>query len=59
MFEGNESYVVIAIVLAFALLGVVAVQTVMVSQRAEAAGCENGKAVGIAANASRGRCFGH
>jgi hypothetical protein len=53
MFEGNESYVVIAVVLAFALLGVVAVQTLMVSQQAEAAGCRNG----IAANASKGRCI--
>ena len=59
MFEGTESWALVAIVLAFTLLGVVAVQAVMVSQQAEAAGCENGQAVGVAVNASKGRCFGH
>ena len=59
MFEENGSWVMIAVVLAFALLGVIAVQTVMVSQQAEAAGCENGQAASTAFNASKGRCFGH
>ena len=55
MFEGDEYYVVIALALAFALIGVVAVQTLMVSQSAEAAGCMTS----VAFNASKGRCFGH
>jgi hypothetical protein len=54
MFERNEYYVVIAVVLAFALLGIVAVQTGMVPQKAEAAGCTPDS---TGYNASKGRCF--
>jgi hypothetical protein len=35
------------------LFGVLAIQTVMIPQQAEAIGCNNS----IAANASKGRCF--
>jgi hypothetical protein len=59
MLEATESWALVAVVLALALVGVVAVQTVMVSQQAEAAGCENGQATSVAVNASKGRCFGH
>jgi hypothetical protein len=54
----DTTFVVIAIVAALALLGVVAITLVTIPlqlQQAEAAGCNNGRAV----NASQGRCFGH
>lgn len=64
MFEEKaEAWAVVAVVLAFAIVGVVAVQTLMVPQIAEARGCESslpnsgGGFVGL--NASKGRCFGH
>ena len=61
MFEEKnaEAWAVVAVVLAFAIVGVVAVQALMVPQIAEARGCENGQAAGVAVNASLGRCFGH
>ena len=39
MIEATGSLALVAVVLALALVGVVAVQTLMVSQQAEAAGC--------------------
>ena len=55
----NNQLALIAVVAALSMLGIV-VLTVTVTvplqqQQAEAAGCTNG----IAANASKGRCFGH
>lgn len=58
MFEAIDgTYVLVAVVLAFALLGVVAVQTtVMVLQQADATGggCSPGS---VGFNASKGRCY--
>ena len=54
-----EPWAFIAIGIAIGLFGVLAIQTVLITQQAEAAGCENGKAASIAVNASLGRCFGH
>ena len=51
-----EPWAVIAIALALGLLGVVAIETVMPPQLAEA-GCERGAAPSTAVNASKGRCF--
>jgi hypothetical protein len=52
----NTTYVVMAIVVALALLGAVAVTVLIIAPLAEA-GCERGGALGTAANASKGRCF--
>jgi hypothetical protein len=55
-----EPWAFIAIGIAVGLFGVLAIQTaVLIPQQAEAEGCENGRAVSTAANASKGRCFGH
>jgi hypothetical protein len=52
------SIAIIAIVAALALLGVVIVLAVVTIPVQEAeAGCERGQATGVAANASKGRCF--
>jgi hypothetical protein len=59
MLEQTELLALVAVVLALALVGLVAVQAMMVPQQAEAAGCENGQAASLAVNASKGRCFGH
>ncbi len=57
----DNQLALIALVAAVALLGVVVVTvvTIPLQQQAEARGCERGAAVGVAFNASRGRCFGH
>jgi hypothetical protein len=56
MFEGeNQQWMILAVVLALGLVGVIAVQAVMIPKSAEAAGCRTS----IAFNASQGRCFGH
>jgi hypothetical protein len=52
----NTMLVVIAILAALALLGAVAVTVLIIAPQAEA-GCERGKALSIAFNASKGRCF--
>jgi hypothetical protein len=58
-----ESYAVIAVIAALALLGVVVltVAVIIPLQQAEARGCENGLS-NFTINAffsSKGRCFGH
>jgi hypothetical protein len=56
--QNNNQLAVIAIVAALALLGVVVVTvTVTVPLQQVEAGCEKGKALPIAFNASKGRCF--
>lgn len=60
MFEESIPRTIVIIALVVGLVGVLAVQTVMIPQQVEAAGCESGfpnSAVGF--NASKGRCFGH
>jgi hypothetical protein len=52
MFD-TEPWAIVAIAIAVGLFGVLAIQTVMIPQQAEAAGCNNS----IAVNASKGRCF--
>lgn len=54
-----EPWAFVAIGIAVGLFGVLAIQTVVIPQQAEAAGCENGAAPSTAFNASKGRCFGH
>jgi hypothetical protein len=54
MIEQTELWTLVAIVLASALVGVVAVQAMMVSQQAEATGCPSNTP---AVNASKLRCF--
>ena len=56
--EKTTTIAIIAIVSALALLGVVVVTLAVTIplQQAEA-GCERGAAVGVAFNASKGRCF--
>jgi hypothetical protein len=53
----NTTLAIVAIVAALGLLGVIAIETLILpqQQQAYAAGCNNG----IAFNASKGRCFGH
>jgi hypothetical protein len=61
MQNNQQQLALLALVAALALLGVVVI-TVAVTiplQEAEARGCERGAAVGVAFNASKGRCFGH
>lgn len=53
MFEGTEPWAIVAIAIAISLFGVLAIQTVMAPQQAEAIGCNNS----IAFNASKGRCL--
>jgi hypothetical protein len=54
----TTSIAVIAIVAALALFGVVVVTVAVTIPLQEVeAGCERGKAVSIAFNASKGRCF--
>jgi hypothetical protein len=50
----NTTILVIAIVVA--LLGAVAITVIVIAPLAEA-GCERGKGLPIAFNASKGRCF--
>jgi hypothetical protein len=49
--------VIIAIVVALGLLGVVAITIVTIPLQEAEAGCERGRAVSQAFNASQGRCF--
>ena len=54
----NNQLALIALVAALALLGVVLVTVAVTIPLQEAeAGCERGAAVGVAFNASKGRCF--
>ncbi|MFL6371519.1 MAG: hypothetical protein ACJ70P_00115 [Nitrososphaera sp.] len=53
----NTTFVVIAIVAALALFGVVAITIVSIPLQQAEAGCERGRAVSQAFNASQGRCF--
>jgi hypothetical protein len=53
MFEGTETWAIVAIAIAASLFGVLALQIVMTSQEAEARGCKTVQAF----NASKGRCF--
>ena len=53
--DTRTTVVVFAILAAFGLVTVVAVDIILTSQEAEAIGCNNS----IAFNASKGRCFGH
>jgi hypothetical protein len=56
--QNNNQLAVIAIVAAMALLGVVVVTvTVTVPLQQAEAGCEKGRGLPIAFNASKGRCF--
>lgn len=50
---GLEPWAIVAITLAIGLLGVIAIETVLIPQQADAAGCPPGPAI----NASKGRCF--
>jgi len=52
----NTTNVVIAIVIALALIGAVAVTLVIIAPLVEA-GCERGKAGSHAFNQSKGKCF--
>lgn len=55
----RTTVVVFAILAAFGLLAIIAVNTVLITQEAEAQGCINPNAPGggsIAVNASQGRC---
>jgi hypothetical protein len=55
----DTTLAIVAIAAVLGLLGLVVVETINVQQQAEAKGCENGRAVSRAFNASKGRCFGH
>jgi hypothetical protein len=56
-FGMDTTIVVIAVVAALALLGVVVVTVLSIPLQEAEAGCERGAAVGVAFNASKGRCF--
>jgi hypothetical protein len=51
--ETNSTLVIFAIIAALGLVTVVAVDIMLTTQEAEAAGCKNS----VAFNASKGRCF--
>ena len=51
--ETQTAIVLFALVAAFGLVTVVAVDIILTAQEAEAAGCRTG----VAFNASKGRCF--
>ncbi|MFL6474989.1 MAG: hypothetical protein ACJ71D_01245 [Nitrososphaera sp.] len=53
----NTTFVLIAIVAALAFFGVVAITIVSIPLQQAEAGCERGRAVSQAFNASQGRCF--
>ena len=53
--DENEQWMALALVLALGVVGVIAVQALMIPQQAAAVGCTSGTAF----NASKGRCFGH
>ena len=53
----TTAYVVIVVVAALALFGVVAITLATISLQEAEAGCERGRAVSLAFNASLGRCF--
>jgi hypothetical protein len=53
----NASIAVISMVAALALFGVVAITIVSIPLQQAEAGCERGRAVSQAFNASQGRCF--
>jgi hypothetical protein len=55
----HTTLAIIAIAAVLGLLGLVVVETISVQQQAKAKGCESGRAVSQAFNASKGRCFGH
>ena len=58
MQNNQQQLALIALVAALALLGVVLVTVAVTIPLQEAeAGCERGAAVGVAFNASKGRCF--
>jgi hypothetical protein len=51
------SMAIIAMVAALALLGVVVITIVTIPLQEAEAGCERGRAISQAFNASKGRCF--
>jgi hypothetical protein len=51
--ETNSNLVIFAIIVAFGLVTVVAVDIILTAQEAEARGCKSSQAF----NASQGRCF--
>ena len=51
----DAQLVMVALALALAVTGMIAVQASMIPQQASAAGCTSS----LAFNASQGRCFGH
>jgi hypothetical protein len=54
--ETQTAIVLFALVAAFGLVTVVAVDIILTAQEAEAQGCLRGKAPSTAVNASKGRC---
>jgi hypothetical protein len=50
--SSQSTLIIFAIVAALGLIGVVAVDIILISEEAEAKGCRNS----VAANASKGRC---
>ena len=53
MLDQTELFAFVAVALALALVGAIAVQAIMVAQSADAAGCRTS----VAVNASKGRCI--
>jgi hypothetical protein len=57
MQKNNNQLAIIAVVAALALLGVVVVTVLTIPLQEAEAGCERGRGLPIAFNASKGRCF--
>jgi hypothetical protein len=55
----TTTLLILSVMAALGMVGVVAVGVTTSIPQAQAAGCENGPAVSVAVNASKGRCFGH